>query len=97
MKLVIRRERDCFERRPKSAVGGQWIRCRMDIKTVNWQVVGCEFGGGQKISVGRGGGAIDVIGIIVVDQLKALDLNLNNIVRPTPIRWTRHFFLRTWP
>ena len=55
-------------------------------------MVGCELGGGQEISVGGGGGAIDVIGIIVVDQLKSLDLNLNDIL-PTPIRWTRHFYV----
>ena len=57
-------------------------------------MVGCELGGGQKICVsgGGGGGAIDVIRIIVVvDQLKALDLELHNIL-PTPIRWTRHIF-----
>ena len=57
-------------------------------------MVGCELGGGQKICFsGGGGGAIDVIGIIVVvDQLKALDLELDNIL-PTPIRWTRHISL----
>ena len=49
-----------------------------------------ELGGGQKFSVGGGGGrgAIDVIGIIVVDQLKALD---NDILPPAPVRWARHF------
>lgn len=93
MKLVVGCERDGFERRPKSAVGGEWIRCSVDIKALYWQVVGCELGGGQKICVGSGGGgAIDVIGIIVVDQLKALDLDLNNIIHPTPIRRTGHFF-----
>lgn len=56
-------------------------------------MMGCELGGGQKISVGgSGGGAIEMIRIIVVDQLKALYLDLNNILRPTPIRWTRHFW-----
>ena len=56
-------------------------------------MVGCELGGGQKICFSGGGGAIDVMRIIVVvDQLKALDLELNNILS-TPIRWTRHIFL----
>ena len=52
-------------------------------------MVGCELGGGQKICVsggGGGGGAIDVIrSIVVVDQLKALEVELHNIL-PTPIR-----------
>ena len=36
MKLVIGRERDRFERRPESAVGGQWVRCSVEIKASNW-------------------------------------------------------------
>ena len=52
----------------------------------------CELGGGEEIFGGGGGGAIDVIGVVVVYQLKALDLHLNNILSPTPICRTRHFF-----
>ncbi len=55
-------------------------------------MVGCELGGGKEVfGGGGGGGAIDVIGIVVVYQLKALDLHLNNIISPTPVRRTRHF------
>ena len=36
MKFVVGRERDSFERRPESAVGSQWIRCSVDIKTLDW-------------------------------------------------------------
>lgn len=68
MKLVVGCERYGFERRPESAVGSQWIRGSVDIKALNWKMVGSELGGGQKICVsgGGGGGAIEVIGIIVV-------------------------------
>ena len=52
-------------------------------------MVGCELGGGQKFGVG--GGVIEKMGIIVVDQLKTLDLDLNNILSPVPVRRTRHF------
>lgn len=50
-------------------------------------MVGSKLRGGQKtcVSGGGGGGAIDVIGVIVVvEQVKALDLEFNNIL-PTPI------------
>ena len=36
MKLVVGCKRDGFERRPESAVGGQWICCSVDIKTLDW-------------------------------------------------------------
>lgn len=36
MKLVVGRQRDSFEKRPKSAVGCQWVRSSVDIEAVNW-------------------------------------------------------------
>ncbi len=36
MKLVVGCERNGFEGRPKSAVGGQWIRRGFDVKTLDW-------------------------------------------------------------
>ena len=92
MKLVVGRERNCLEGRPESAVGGQRVRGGADIKSLNWQVVGCKFGCGQEILVGGGGGAIEVgevimVRMVVVHQVKALDLHLNVMFPPpTPIR-----------
>ncbi len=94
MKLVVGRKRDCLEGRPESAVGGQRVRRGADIESLNWQVVGCKFGCGQEILLGGvGGGAIEVgvgevvlVRMVVVYQLKALDLHLNNVTPPTPIR-----------